>query len=254
MAKGAKIVSLLAFILCFVFVGISVYFYVAIEREKAEKLTLQNELAQVMKERKKLSMELEELKVIKGDLEIRLSGLETEAKMVAANYEKEKSQNDQLRNRLKKKEQEFDTIEKKLKTVTEQKEKLQGMIETEKEKYGQLKERVEKLVEMKGVLEEKVRDIINKQGIELERIVIKSEGELEGKVVVVNRDYNFIVVDIGANDDIELGDFFTVFRNGKYIGEAQVERIYDTMSAATIVKEVSQNAIMADDDVIVRAN
>ena len=128
------------------------------------------------------------------------------------------------------------------------------MLESERARYGQLKERINKLVELKDVLEDKVRDVINRQGIELERIVIKAEGELEGRVLVINREYNFIVVDIGVDDEVELGGYLTIFRNGKYVGEAQIEKIYDTMSAATIIKETKPKAIMIDDNVIIRSN
>ena len=56
------------------------------------------------------------------------------------------------------------------------------------------------------------------------------------------------------DDEVELGDYLTIFRSGKYVGEAQIEKIYDTMSAATIIKETKPKAIMIDDNVIIRSN
>jgi tetrahydrodipicolinate N-succinyltransferase len=38
------------------------------------------------------------------------------------------------------------------------------------------------------------------------------------------------------------------------VGEAQIEKIYDTMSAATIVKEVKPKAIRVDDSAVIREN
>jgi len=242
-----------------IFVAISVIFivststlYIVLHKEKTEKVVLQQKLADVMKQRKRLSEEAEELKVIKNDLEVELAGLEAQAKALGENYEKEKSQNDIVRVELEEKTKSLEEAEGKLSSAAGEKDKLKKMLESEKTRYSQLKERVDKLVEVKDVLEGKVRNIINKQGIELERIVVKTEGELEGKVLVVNREYNFIVADIGIEDDIEIGDFVTIFRNGKYVGEAQVEKIYDTMSASTIVKETKPRAIMVDDNVIIR--
>lgn len=254
MFKDTKVISIILIFGIIVLMVSAVLSFMALKKERDEKIALQNELAQVMKERKRLSLEVEELKLIKGDFEVKLNSLEAENKMLAKNYEKEKSQNDVVRLELRKKGEEVKGVKDKLKSALNRKEELQEKLDAEKIKYDELKVRVDKLVGVKDILEEKVRDIINKQGIELERIVVKAEGELEGKVLVVNREYNFVVVDIGLRDDTELGDILTIFRNGKYIGQAKIEKIYDTMSAATITKEIKPNSIMVNDNVIVRGD
>ena len=254
MFKNIKFIAILFVIISVIFIGSTAALYIILEEERAEKTALQDELAEIMKERKRLALEIDELKLIKGDLELKSSALEVEAKMLAENYEKEKSQNDVVRLELSGKTKRLTEVETKLESIASEKEKLQKMLNAEKARYDELKERVEKLAEVKEVLEEKVRDVINKQGVELERIVVRAEGELEGRVVVVNREYNFVVVDVGIKNDVEMGDFLTIFRSGKYVGEAQVEKIYDTMSAATIVKETKPKAIMVDDNVIIRSN
>lgn len=252
--KGIKPITVILIVISVVCIALGALSFIMFNNERREKITLQDELTEVMKQRKKLSLEIEELKLIKADLEIEIGELEEETKVLSDNYEKEKSQNDVVRLELAQKAERLEKVEGELESAVSEKETLQEMHESEKAKYAELKGRVDKLVEVKNVLEEKVRSIINKQGIELERIVVKSEGELEGRVLVVNREYNFVVVDVGVKDDIELGDFLTIFRNGKYVGEAQIEKIYDTMSAATIVKETKLKAIMVDDNVIVRSN
>ncbi|MBU4376976.1 MAG: hypothetical protein KKD29_05805 [Candidatus Omnitrophica bacterium] len=220
--------------------------------ERNSKLFLQNELAEVMKAKKKLSFELDEVKVIKSDLELKLSALEAQAKMLGDSYEKEKAQGETIKRELSKKDSEIAGIKNQLDSAKNEKENLQSTLDEEKLKYSQLRERVDKLVAVKDELENKIKEIVGKQGVELERIVVKEEGELEGKVLVVNKEYNFIVTNAGSDDDIILGDIITVFRDGKYVGEAQVEKIYDTMSAATIVKETKPGAIQVNDKVVVR--
>lgn len=252
--KEIKPITVILIVISVACIALGALSFIMFNSERREKITLRNELAEVMKQRKKLSLEIEELKLIKADMEIEVGELESETKILFDNYEKEKSQNDVVRLEVTRKTEALEELESKLGSAVGEKEALQKTLESEKTKYAELKERVDKLVEVKNVLEEKVRSIINKQGIELERIVVKAEGELEGRVLVVNREYNFVVVDVGVKDDIELGDFLTIFRNGKYVGEAQIEKIYDTMSAATIVKETKLKAIMVDDNVIVRSN
>lgn len=254
MFKTIKSVTVISVVISVIFISSSAALFIMFYKERVEKITLQSELAQIMKERKKLSLEVEELKLIKGDLEIKVSKLEEQAKTLTEDYEKEKSRNDVARLKLNKKEEDLKGVNDRLESIMSEKAKLQAILDEEKTKYSQLKERVDKLVEVKDVLEEKVRDIINKQGIELERIVVKAEGELEGRVLVVNRDYGFIVVNVGSRDDIAIGDTLTVFRGGKFVGEAQVEKIYDTMSAATIVKEDKPGAILVDDNVVMKGD
>ena len=249
--KPATII--LIFSVC-VFVGATALLFLTLKKERREKISLENELTQVMKARNKLSHEMDELKLIKGDLEVKLSGLEAQTEMLAENYEKEKSQNDVVRKDLRKKEEELEYARIKLETAMDENVRLQEELDTGKYRYTQLRDRIDKLVEVKELLEDKVRDIVNKQGVELERIVVKAEGQLAGKILVVNKEYNFVVVNIGIKDDIELGDVLTVFRNGKYVGEANIEKIYDTMSAATIARETKTGSILVDDNVIVRGN
>ena len=256
MAKfsGAKIITVISVIISIVCIGASMALFTIAKSDRADKIRFQDKLVEVEKAKKQLSREIEELKLIKDDLEIKLSGLESQTKLLAEKYEKEKSQNDVTRDKLSKKEKEHNDIKARLDSVIREKEDIQMLLDGKTAKYNQLKERVDKLVEVKNALEGKVKNIIEKQGIELERIVVKVEGGLEGKVLVVNRDYNFIVADIGTSEDINLSDILTIFRNGKYVGEAQVEKIYATMSAATIIKETKAGTIRVNDKVILRNN
>lgn len=251
MIKDIKSVGIL--VVAAVFLASTIFALLLFVGERNAKLALQNELAEVMKAKKKLSLELDEVKVIKSDLELKLSALEAQAKMLGENYEKEKTQGENMKRDLSKKDSEIAGIKGQLDTIKNEKQSLQSMLDDEKLKYTQLKERVDKLVAVKDELEKKIKDVVGKQGVELERIVVKEEGELEGKVLVVNKEYNFIVTNIGSEDNVALGDIITVFRDGKYVGEGQVEKIYDTMSASTIVKETKPGAIQVNDKVVLRS-
>ena len=252
--KYLKVIIIVVIVIAILAVGLSVLLFTILNKERIERSILQDELYRVMKERKTLSQEVEELKIIKTDMEKEKTRLAGQYETLSVQYEVEKSQNDAVRLEINRKKEELKTANQRLRTLAQEKDKLQNMLDDEKTRYEQLKDRVNKLIEVKDVLEEKVKDIINRQGVELERIVVKAEGELEGKVLVVNRKYNFVVVDIGFTDDLALGDVLTIFRRGKYIGEAQIEKIYDSMSAATIAREIKPGAIAVGDSVVVRGN
>ncbi|MCG8430042.1 MAG: hypothetical protein MJA29_02570 [Candidatus Omnitrophica bacterium] len=54
----------------------------------------------------------------------------------------------------------------------------------------------------------------------------------EGRVMVVNRDYEFAVINLGAKDGIAEGMEFSVFQSDTYIGDITVEQLHDSMAAA----------------------
>ena len=75
-------------------------------------------------------------------------------------------------------------------------------------------------------------------------------GALEGKVLVINNEYNFAVLNFGSRDGINLGDLFSVYHNGNYIGDLRVEKLHDSMSAANFVTPDLKDKIAEGDKVV----
>ena len=57
------------------------------------------------------------------------------------------------------------------------------------------------------------------------------------RVLTINRKFQFVVINVGMDDHVKEGDQFQILRNGNVIGLVEVEKLYDSFSAATIVKE-----------------
>ena len=75
----------------------------------------------------------------------------------------------------------------------------------------------------------------------------------QGSVLVVNREFNFIVVNMGSRDGIKPGQYLEVVRNGKPLARVQVERIYENMSAANILAEtVGKGEVIKEGDQVRR--
>ena len=88
----------------------------------------------------------------------------------------------------------------------------------------------------KGILEAKISKLTKKTGaFELERIVVKTTPVLVGRVLMVNREYDFIVADLGRGDNVKLGDVLSVYRNEKFIARVQVERLEENICAAAVL-------------------
>jgi hypothetical protein len=74
-------------------------------------------------------------------------------------------------------------------------------------------------------------------------------GPTEGQVIVVNREYDFIVVNLGSNQGLTLGQEFHVVRGDQVLGRVKVEKLYDELSAAAILPNSNKDAIREGDAV-----
>jgi hypothetical protein len=75
---------------------------------------------------------------------------------------------------------------------------------------------------------------------------------LEGKVLVLNKDYNFAVINLGSKDGVKLGDIFSVYHNDTFIGDVKVEKIHDSMSAAGFSSPETGTTIRENDKVVLK--
>ncbi|MDD5155568.1 MAG: hypothetical protein PHF11_03680 [Candidatus Omnitrophica bacterium] len=85
-----------------------------------------------------------------------------------------------------------------------------------------------------------------KEFVELPPIVVRpqksslSEADisgLAGKVLAVNRENNFIIIDVGEDDGVKTGHIFTVYRQNRPIAEVSVIQTRNDISACDIMKE-----------------
>lgn len=120
----------------------------------------------------------------------------------------------------------------------------------------------------KGDLESKVSDLEAKSNVELGKIVVSPEtkqtkksnkatvekaspakGE-EGKIMVINKEYNFAVINLGSKDGLNVGDQFSIYRSNKFIGDLKIEKLQESMSAAGFVTDGIKDKAKEGDKVI----
>ena len=84
-----------------------------------------------------------------------------------------------------------------------------------------------------------------KESVELPAIVVRSTTPdrretandapvFSGKILAVNPDNNFVVIDLGISSGVKRGDAFSVYREGKSIGSIRVIQVRDNISACDI--------------------
>jgi len=73
---------------------------------------------------------------------------------------------------------------------------------------------------------------------------------LKGKVIVYNKSWNFVVIDLGRKDGaLESGEL-TVFRNMKYVGRVKISAVNTKLCIANVLPEWSKLDLQPGDTVI----
>ena len=74
--------------------------------------------------------------------------------------------------------------------------------------------------------------------VELERIIVSDAAtpSLQGRVVSVHPEWNFVVIDLGWNT-VKIGDTVSIFRKEQLLAKVRVERVQEGVCAATVLPE-----------------
>ena len=69
------------------------------------------------------------------------------------------------------------------------------------------------------------------------------------QVLSVNRQFKFVVVNVGLRGNLKVGDTLRVEQGGKLIGRIQVEKLYENFSACNIIEE-NKSAQIREGDLV----
>ncbi|MCM8812035.1 MAG: hypothetical protein NC910_03180 [Candidatus Omnitrophica bacterium] len=254
-------------------------------KERDRRIWVEDQLEKIKIAKAALEKEIEELKSVKQTLETQLTDAASQAKKLADDLAAEKRSRETLSGELTKVRSEAASLNEKLRGLENEKKAVADELARAKQSYQALSNELTTLRQAKEALEKRVKEMLTAQSSQAERIVVRpaapvgaspaapaspaaaapvasqpqperiavsaapSSADMEGKVLVVNREFNFVVVNLGSNDGIEVGTRMNVFRSGKQIGAAQVERLYENMSAATILVEEQKTQLKEGDTV-----
>lgn len=186
---------------------------------------------------------------------------------ISAELVREKNDKMQQQDELKILKNENTLLTRQVKNLTNSKVSLENKVY---EIAGKNKDLESRLTEMGNILKEKMylvenikRQLVSAQkdmeglgetenAVELSPIIVKPQSNMQNeqpvfsrpkplasaiKILSVNRDNNFIIVDIDNNTGIKLGDTFQVFRGNNSIATIEVIRIRDSIAACNIKQE-----------------
>lgn len=92
-----------------------------------------------------------------------------------------------------------------------------------------LKEQLNSFQKIQANLQEKIKRLLTRTNIELGQVVV-TPSALIGKIIKANQKYNFIIIDLGKNDGMQVGMNFAAYRQDNLIGEISIEKVYDELS------------------------
>lgn len=249
--------------------------FIALQKEKEINVTLTEEnkelevkkrsaekqAADLKKQVEGLNQEIGQQKAKLQDYENKISeinnelGSEREAKesalaevsIIRESSESIKRDKSSLETQLKAAQEELNNIHSQLAAIEGLKKELEQKLD-QKPKDAEVKVSAKSALKAEEAKPEEVQleKIVVAPKPQEEAPVVSSAVPLEGKVLVVNREYDFIVINLGQKDGVNLGDLFDVLRKDKSLGQAKVEEVRDTMSVATpgtkdMIKQIKED-------------
>lgn len=217
-----------------------------VSKKKVSELTL---MLQEAKDRiATISDDLDKEKTARQDVS-------KELEQIKADMEQQKSSRQDIENKLTQAQNEGRKLREQLKTIEQQRTDLIAKIRSLESNVGG--------VELgKVVVNNETADPSKGAAIAVEKNANAPVPEpakdasqlkpLEGKVTVVNKEYNFAVINLGQKDGVNIGDQFSVSHEGKVVGDIKVEKIHESMSAAGFAAEL-KDLIKENDSVVQKA-
>ncbi len=237
-------------------------FYVGRNEERAKRVWTEQQLNQVTLAKEALEKERTELTQAKQTLEEQLTDLNRQADAVAEQLAQEKRAREALTTELAQVRREAGQFKNQLESERKEKQTVTEELSKAKQSYQALSNELTTLRQAKEALEKRVKEMLAARAKEAEQIVVRPGGAarqpataqtavktMEGKVLVVNREFNFVVLNLGSKDGLKAGSRFNVLKGDKKIGTVEVERLYENMSAANVLEEEKKGQVQEGDSV-----
>lgn len=213
------------------------------KQEKDKRLSLEQQLDQTTTLKLQLEKQLAETKRQLSLMNDRLKESDTKYANLTNEVEVEKSFRQQLENEN---NQLKDNLSKENKAKEDVKIKFShaiGELKALRGKLGSLQ--LERLA-----LEEKIKNVTQGQQISLDKIVVSPAEGKDGSIVVINKEHDFAVINLGEANGIFPAQILSVYRGKKYLGDIRIERVQDNMSVADFIAPLNKDKVREGDKVI----
>jgi peptidoglycan hydrolase CwlO-like protein len=243
MNKSGKTSTLFLLLLVVISIAAAAYLYMEWDKGKKEITNLQGQITDLENKKQEIEKKYKDTLIQVEDLSKKMKDAEVQVASLAENLDSaNKSKEEALA--------EVEKVKQELIEITGSKDNL----------VKELSDAKKELQVLKGKL--KFEEQTKKQSsqdaarsdVQLDKIVVAPADNQPaiatiGRVLVVNRDYDFAVVNLGQGDNIKVGDKLSVVRDNKIIGSLQIEEIRPTMSVAKFDSQGIKENIKEGDNI-----
>jgi DNA repair exonuclease SbcCD ATPase subunit len=280
MSKKGKSAVLFVILLLLLSLGATSFYYVSFENQKKKSIELEGKFNRAQEEKKTIELKLKNINEEKKNLEIKIK---TNQDLISELNDK-LSQEIRSRELFK---QEQESLRSKVIELTEDKKSLREALDEKLREISALQSQLSSTLADKVKLEEKMEKLpLGKEGaVDLEKIVVVPSGTnelgkateedlpetkesikvepkkelveateqvdqkppLSGEVLLINKEYNFLVLSLGEVDGAVQGDVFEISREGTALGQVRLEKVHKNMSAANFLPGLIANQVKEGD-------
>ncbi|MBU1999202.1 MAG: hypothetical protein ABIG46_01630 [Candidatus Omnitrophota bacterium] len=257
MSSQGKVALIVLIFLLIVSVTLGGWLYWNLDKERQEKTALQEEANTLNIEKRKLEAKLSDSIRTNTDLAVKISDYQRRIEVLNADIGTEVKERQQALG-------EIDRLKVELTQAIDKSAMLEKKFDYASENIAKLQD---KLVDLNSKLQEQQ---VRAKNVELGKIVVNSESRpeeasnkgagnssenslIEGKVLVVNKEHNFVVINVGSKNNVELGDVFALQHNNQYLGDVKVEKVHDTMSAAGFLSNDIKDKVAEGDKAVFKS-
>jgi len=237
-------------------------------KERNLRLAKEREIVLIKAENDDLQQRLNEMRDAKQQVEDTLVHAKDQLDQVTQQLTQERTEKETLARSVDDRQKEIDRISKDLEQIRTERTTLSTQVTELKTQQQAMQQELAKVQEAKADLEAKTT-AVDQPSVKLDPVVVsgatgygdasasafadlpvtqpKGISTVQGQIVVVNHDYDFIVMNLGRNQGLQIGQEFQVLRGSEVLGRVKVEKLYDELAAASILPESKKDAIKEGD-------
>lgn len=170
------------------------------------------------------------------DLSENFKRLEQKQKELEAKYQAEQSQRQKFELLYSQELEKNLALSERQGQIEQENAELSKMLVDKTKENEELKEKLQKVKELE---------------IPIPEVTLKKK-VIDGVVTAVSDKVNLVLISVGEEQDVEVGDQFTVYRKDKYIGKIIIEKVWRDGAAGRSIKELEKEKIQAGDKVTTR--
>ena len=263
---GKLLVPMLAVLAILSLVGAGAAIWLQIQ-EREKRHAAERELRFTMAERDELKGQLEQVQQAKSRIEEELGHVRKDLLTTQDKLSQAVASQEALSRAVEDRQKEIARVTKELDQSRTEHQELSKQVTELTQEREELGRQLAELEQAKSDLESKVTQLSDQPTVELDKIVVSNPQPLAsgavaavpvsavvsspaaGQVIVINREYDFIVINLGKKQGLSIGQEFQVVRGSEVLGKVKVEKVYDELSAAAILPESQKENIREGDTV-----